>query len=112
VYGITDDPYLVFATNAFALLGLRALYFVLEGLLSRLVHLAYGLAVILAFIGVKLVLHWAHGEWPGVPEVPTLFSLGVIVVVLSIVTATSLYATRGSSRQDDEETLVKSSAGQ
>ena len=112
VYGITDDPYLVFATNAFALLGLRALYFVLEGLLSRLVHLAYGLAVILAFIGVKLVLHWAHGEWPGVPEVPTLFSLGVIVVVLSIVTATSLYATRGSSRQDDEQTLVKSSAGQ
>ena len=97
VYGITDDPYLVFVTNAFALLGLRALYFVLEGLLSRLVHLAYGLAVILAFIGVKLVLHWAHGEWPSVPEIPTLFSLGVIVVVLSSVTVTSLYATRGES---------------
>ena len=95
VYGITDDPFLVFATNAFALLGLRALYFVLEGLLSRLVHLAYGLAVILAFIGVKLVLHWAHGEWSWVPEIPTLLSLGVILVVLSVVTATSLYATRG-----------------
>ena len=64
VYGITGDPYLVFATNAFALLGLRALYFVLGALLGRLVHLSYGLAAILAFIGVKLGLHWAHGIWP------------------------------------------------
>lgn len=94
VYGITSDPYLVFATNAFALLGLRALYFVLQGALSKLIHLGYGLAAILAFIGVKLVLHWAHGIWPGVPEIPTLASLLVIVVVLAIVTATSLYATR------------------
>jgi tellurite resistance protein TerC len=60
VYGITSDPYLVFVTNAFALLGLRALYFVLEGAMGRLVHLGYGLAAILAFIGAKLVLHWAH----------------------------------------------------
>ncbi|GGM43782.1 tellurium resistance protein TerC [Promicromonospora citrea] len=96
VYGITSDPYLVFATNAFALLGLRALYFVLQGALSKLVHLGYGLATILAFIGVKLVLHWAHGIWAGVPEIPTLASLGVIVGVLAVVTATSLWATRGS----------------
>ncbi|WP_274996793.1 TerC family protein [Promicromonospora iranensis] len=96
VYGITSDPYLVFATNAFALLGLRALYFVLQGALSKLVHLGYGLATILAFIGVKLVLHWAHGIWAGVPEIPTLASLGVIIGVLAIVTATSLYATRDS----------------
>ncbi|WP_434740212.1 TerC family protein [Micromonospora sp. SH-82] len=94
VYGITEDPYLVFATNAFALLGLRALYFVLHAALSRLVHLSYGLAVILAFIGVKLGLHWAHGIWAGVPEIPTLVSLGVIVGVLTIVTITSLRATR------------------
>ncbi len=94
VYGITGDPYLVFATNAFALLGLRALYFVLQGALSKLVHLGYGLAAILAFIGVKLVLHWAHEVWDGVPTVPTLWSLAVIVVILGIVTATSLYATR------------------
>ena len=72
VYGITGDPYLVFATNAFALLGLRALYFVVEGALGALRHLGHGLAAILAFIGVKLVLHWAHGVWPAVPEVPTL----------------------------------------
>ncbi len=94
VYGITSDPYLVFATNAFALLGLRALYFVLQGALSKLVHLGYGLAAILAFIGAKLVLHWAHGIWTNVPEIPTPVSLVVIVVVLAAVTATSLYATR------------------
>ncbi|MDV3222253.1 TerC family protein [Intrasporangium sp.] len=94
VYGITGDPYLVFITNAFALLGLRALYFVLENALSALVHLGHGLALILAFIGVKLVLHWAHGEWPAVPEIPTLLSLGVIVGILGTVTVTSLLATR------------------
>ncbi|MFI5781917.1 TerC/Alx family metal homeostasis membrane protein [Nocardia sp. NPDC051570] len=93
VYGVTGDPYLVFATNAFALLGLRALYFVLQEALSRLVHLAYGLAVILAFVGVKLTLHWAHGIWDGIPEIPTLASLGVIVVTLGVVTLTSLRAT-------------------
>lgn len=91
VYGITGDPFLVFVTNAFALLGLRALYFVLEGALSSLVYLGYGLAVILAFIGVKLVLHWAHGIWTGVPEVPTLMSLGVIVTVLAVTVALSLW---------------------
>ena len=94
VYGITGDPFLVFATNAFALLGLRALYFVLQGALSKLIHLGYGLAAILAFIGAKLVMHWAHGIWSWVPEIPTLASLAVIVVVLALVTATSLAAVR------------------
>ncbi|GAB2909449.1 TerC/Alx family metal homeostasis membrane protein [Nonomuraea fastidiosa] len=94
VYGVTEDPYLVFATNAFALLGLRALYFVLQGVLARLRHLNHGLAVILAFIGAKLILHWAHGVWPAVPEIPTPLSLGVIVVVLAAVTGTSLLAGR------------------
>ena len=104
VYGITEDPYLVFATNAFALLGLRALYFVLHAALSRLVHLSYGLAVILAFIGLKLGLHWAHGIWEGVPEIPTVASLGVIIGVLVIVTITSLRATRDSG--DGKRTVV------
>jgi tellurite resistance protein TerC len=94
VYGITGDPYLVFATNAFALLGLRALYFVLEGALSRLVHLGFGLAAILGFIGVKLVLHWAHLAWPQVPEIPTVLSLLVILGILATTTATSLVASR------------------
>ncbi|GAA2016850.1 TerC family protein [Terrabacter terrae] len=94
VYGITGDPYLVFATNAFALLGLRALYFLLEGALAKLVHLGHGLSLILAFIGAKLVLHWAHGVWPGVPEIPTLLSLAVIVGILAVVTLTSLAANR------------------
>ncbi|KRF34491.1 tellurium resistance protein TerC [Nocardioides sp. Soil805] len=99
VYGITGDPYLVFATNAFALLGLRALYFVLQGALAKLVHLSYGLAAILGFIGVKLVLHWAHEVWSWVPSVPTLASLGVILAILAITTTTSLIASR---RADDE----------
>jgi tellurite resistance protein TerC len=94
VYGVTQDPYLVFTANAFSLFGLRALYFVLQSTLSRLVHLGYGLAVILAFIGAKLVLHWAHGKWPALPEIPTVVSLAVIVVTLAPVTLTSLYAGR------------------
>lgn len=102
VYGITEDPYLVFATNAFALLGLRALYFVLHAALSRLVHLSYGLAIILAFIGLKLGLHWAHGIWAWVPEIPTLASLGVIIGVLVVVTLTSLRATRDAPPGDKE----------
>ena len=103
VYGITGDAYLVFVTNAFALLGLRALYFVLEGALGALVHLGYGLAAILAFIGAKLVLHWAHGLWSGVPEVDTLTSLGVIVGILVVVVITSLLANRRLARADARE---------
>ena len=102
VYGITGDPFLVFATNAFALLGLRALYFVLEGALSKLVHLSYGLAMILGFIGLKLALHWAHMQWPSVPEIPTLLSLAVIVLVLAATTVTSLLAGRRTSQDSLE----------
>jgi tellurite resistance protein TerC len=94
VYGITDDPYLVFATNAFALLGLRALYFLLAGALARLVYLGYGLGAILGLIGVKLVLHWAHTVWPSVPTIPTLLSLALILGILALVTVTSLMSTR------------------
>jgi TerC family integral membrane protein len=107
VYGITDDPYLVFATNAFALLGLRALYFVLHSALAKLVHLNHGLAIILAFIGVKLVLHWAHGIWPGVPEIPTPVSLAVIIAVLAIVTLTSLRARRRADRPDRDAAVPR-----
>lgn len=109
VYGITGDPYLVFVTNAFALLGLRALYFVLEGLLGTLRHLGYGLAAILAFIGVKLALHWAHGVWEWVPTVPTLASLAVIVGALALTTATSLWANRRDERdrQRSSESTIR-----
>jgi len=98
VYGVTEDPYIVFATNAFALLGLRALYFVLHNALSRLRHLNHGLAIILAFIGVKLVLHWAHKVWSQVPDVPTPLSLAVILGVLTTVTITSIRANRREER--------------
>ena len=99
VYGITSDPYLVFVTNAFALLGLRALYFVLEGALAKLVYLGYGLAAILAFIGVKLVLHWAHSVWPQVPEISTVASLLVIVGILTITTILSLRKSKQLERE-------------
>jgi len=96
IFGITQNAYLVFTANAFALLGLRALYFLLVGLLDRLVHLSYGLAFILAFIGVKLILLYLHEDVsPSIPEVPTWLSLSVIVATLAVVTATSLITTRG-----------------
>jgi tellurite resistance protein TerC len=94
IFGITDNAYLVFTTNAFALLGLRPLYLLLVGLLDRLVHLHYGLAVILGFIGVKLTLHYLHTLWPGVPEIPTMLSLTAIIGILAIVTVTSLARTK------------------
>jgi tellurite resistance protein TerC len=106
VYGITGDPYLVFVTNAFALLGLRALYFVLEGALGALAHLSYGLAAILGFIGFKLVLHWAHLVWPSVPEVPTLTSLFVILGILATTITTSLYANRRAKAADPDDDKV------
>jgi tellurite resistance protein TerC len=94
VYGVTDEPYIVFVANAFALLGLRALFFLVDGLLDRLVYLSTGLSVILVFIGIKLVLHWAHGIWPRVPEITIWVSLGVIAVVLTVTTVASLVAVR------------------
>ena len=94
VFGVTSEAYLVFAANAFALLGLRALFFLVTGLLDRLVYLSAGLAVILAFIGAKLILHWAHGLTHAVPEISTALSLAVIGGVLAITTAASLIKSR------------------
>ena len=95
VFGVTQEVYLVFAANAFALLGLRALFFLVKGLLDRLVYLSTGLSLILAFIGVKLILHWLHVDISrSVPEISTPVSLGVIVVVLAVVTVASLVKTR------------------
>ncbi|MCO8271355.1 TerC family protein [Actinoplanes sp. TRM 88003] len=91
VFGVTNEAYIVFVANAFALLGLRALFFLVKGLLDRLVYLSAGLSVILAFIGVKLVLHWLHVDInTSVPEIPTPLSLGVIIGVLAITTVASL----------------------
>jgi tellurite resistance protein TerC len=109
IFGITQEPYLVFTANVFALMGLRQLYFLLGGLLERLVYLSYGLAFILAFIGVKLVLHALHtnelgfingGEHLPVPEVPSLLSLGVIIVTLVVTTVASLARDRREAREN------------
>jgi len=100
IYGLTKEPYLVLTANIFALMGLRQLYFLIGGLLKRLVFLSYGLAVLLGFIGIKLVLHAMHenrlpfvngGEpisWA--PDIPILVSLEVIVGVLAVTTVASL----------------------
>jgi tellurite resistance protein TerC len=111
IYGLTQEPYLVFTANVFALMGLRQLYFLLGDLLKRLVYLSQGLAFILFFIGVKLILHALHenelpfingGEHVAVPEIPTLASLGVIIVTLVITTVASLYKTRVKDKKDSE----------
>jgi tellurite resistance protein TerC len=95
VFGVTQEPYIVFTANAFALLGLRALFFLVKGLLDRLVYLSAGLALILAFIGVKLILHWAHVDLSeAVPEISTPISLAVIALVLTVVTVASLVKSR------------------
>ena len=98
VFGVTDEPFIVFVANAFALLGLRALYFLVSGLLDRLVYLSTGLSLILAFIGVKLLLHYGHLQDDAIPEVQTSTSLLVIVVVLVITVVASLL----KSRRDPE----------
>ena len=103
IYGITTEAYLVFAANAFSLMGLRQLYFLLDGLLDRLIYLAYGLGVILGFIGIKLLLHALHennlpfingGENLSVPEISTVGSLIFIVLTLVVTVVASVIKSR------------------
>lgn len=115
IFGLTKEPYIVFTTNAFALLGLRQLYFLLGGLLQRLVYLSQGLSVILGFIGVKLILEAMHTnelpfinggehvEWA--PEIPIWLSLTVILGTLTVATVASLLATR--RRGKDVESVAE-----
>ena len=89
-FGVTSQTFLVFTANAFALLGLRALYFLLKGLLDKLIYLSLGLSFILMFIGTKLMLTYAHEVFENVPKIPTPISLGVIATILLISTVASL----------------------
>ena len=89
-FGVTQEPFLVFAANAFALLGLRALYFLLKGLLDKLIYLSLGLSIILMFIGVKLILTYLHEVWYELPKIPTVGSLSVIGLILVVSTVASL----------------------
>lgn len=91
---MTEEAYIVFVANAFALLGLRALYFLVKGLLDRLVYLSAGLALILAFIGAKLVLHYGHTLNDRVPEIHTNVSLAVVLTVLALTIVASLIKVR------------------
>jgi len=107
IYGLTSEPYIVLTANLFALMGLRQLYFLIGGLLKKLVYLSIGLAVLLAFIGVKLLLHALHtnelpfinaGENVPVPEIPIWMSLAAIVLILGTTTVLSLMKTRRDER--------------
>lgn len=98
IFGITQEAFIVFAANAFALLGLRALFFLVSGLLDRLVYLSMGLSLILAFIGAKLILHFGHLQSDDIPEIETSVSLVVIMVILVVTTVASLIK---SSRDPD-----------
>src|SRR6478609_8567434 len=110
IYGLTKEPYLVLTANLFALMGLRQLYFLIGGLLKRLVYLSLGLAVLLAFIGVKLVLHALHeNELPFInggehveaaPDIPITVSLLSIVVILGVTTIASLWKSRRDARAE------------
>ena len=109
IYGITSEPFLVFSTNAFALMGLRQMFFLIDGLLDRLVYLPYGLGIILLFIGVKLLFHALHennlpfingGEdVSSIPEISTITSLLVIVGVLVITVLLSLWKDKRDESQ-------------
>ncbi len=99
IFGLTKEPYLVLTANAFALMGLRQLFFLVGGLLDRLVHLSKGLAVVLAFIGLKLIFEALHHHgvtWA--PEIPITVSLGVIVVTLAITTVWSLHTSKRAAQ--------------
>ncbi len=108
IFGLTQNVFVVFTATAFSLLGLRQLYFLIDGLLDRLIYLSYGLAAILGFIGVKLVLHALHennvpfingGEPVKVVEISTALSLSVIGGVLVVTIAASLLSPRGRAQQ-------------
>ena len=114
IYGLTREPYLVLTANIFALMGLRQLYFLIGDLLKRLVYLTYGLAVLLAFIGVKLFLTALHeNELPFInggehvswaPEIPVTVSLGIILAILVVTTVASLMSSRTPPEQSDSTT--------
>ncbi|WP_417233852.1 TerC family protein [Arthrobacter sp.] len=107
IYGLTQNVYIVFTATAFSLMGLRQLYFLLDGLLDRLIYLSIGLAAILAFIGVKLFLHALHennlpfinnGEHVDVLEITTGFSLSVIIGILVLTVVASLVSKAGKAQ--------------
>jgi tellurite resistance protein TerC len=93
-FGVTSETFLVFSANAFALLGLRALYFLVKGLLDRLIYLSLGLSIILMFIGVKLIMTYLHEEFTSIPKISTPVGLAVIGTILVISTVASLIKTK------------------
>lgn len=109
IFGLTKEPYLVFTANAFALMGLRQLYFLIGGLLDKLVYLSKGLSIVLAFIGVKLVFEALHHDgvsWA--PEIPIVLSLGIILGTLAVTTVASLIKVRKQPKEVEPESVTVS----
>ena len=102
ILGLTTSSYVVVTANIFALMGLRQLYFLLQGAMNRLIHLGRGLSFILAFIGVKMIMHALHENGVKVPDISLEVSLTVIVSALAITALTSLYATRDLEKSGRE----------
>lgn len=113
IFGLTQDPYIVFTANAFALMGLRQLYFLLGGLMTKLIYLTKGLAIILGFIGVKLIIEALHGGGTHkimgieIPEISTGFSLSVIIGTLFMTTVLSLVVSSKREKLHDPKKLAK-----
>ena len=121
IFGLTQETYIVFTATAFSLMGLRQLYFLIDGLLDRLIYLSWGLAVILGFIGIKLMLHALHennlpfinhGEPVHVLEVSTGVSLAVIVGVLAITVLASLYSPKGRALRRESQEKKETQTGE
>ena len=113
IFGLTQDPYIVFTANVFALMGLRQLYFLLGGLMAKLIYLSKGLAIILGFIGVKLIIEALHGGGTHkimgieIPEISTGFSLSIIVGTLVVTTVLSLVMSAKQNNSQDPKKLAK-----
>jgi tellurite resistance protein TerC len=113
IFGLTKEPYLVLTANAFALMGLRQLYFIIGGLLDSLIYLSTGLAIVLGFIGVKLVVETLHNHgvsWA--PQIPIPVSLGVIIGTLVITAVVSLLKVRHDRNKELAEVASERSAAE
>ncbi|MBB6171116.1 tellurite resistance protein TerC [Nocardiopsis mwathae] len=107
IFGLTQDPYIVFTANAFALLGLRQLYFLLAGLMDRLAYISWGLSAIMVFIGIKMILHALHESGVAAPEITTGTSLVVIIGVMTVTVVASLLRSRGGAKREEKQLEVE-----
>ncbi|HAN72043.1 MAG TPA: tellurium resistance protein TerC [Actinobacteria bacterium] len=100
IFAVTQEPFLVFASNALAILGLRAMYFLLADLIHRFVYLKAGLSIVLVWVGIKMIV--SHAWF----KIPTAISLGIVIAIIAVSIAASLWSTRNSERPDDDREVA------